>query len=734
MSNLIVFLRDRLFRNRWNGLTPRLRKQLLTVSGTTGVILLLWLAVLPSREDLNAFQPREIGRTLQFIRGSVNGTVSLEPYELGLMSLFTRLRGRTLPPDNIVLLAIDDESLNIADNVFPEELEETPILKAMNTWPWPRRVHARAVELLMDAGAKAVIFDVVFSTPSSYGPRDDLSFADILATYGDRVALAAIYPDPTVRGGSIHRVRLPVPSLLEAGARVGYVNLPLEDNGAVYQLYSKFDPPAHSPLFGISRDDPSANSPLAGLEELPSLAEAGLAASGTEVPQQVGDWVYFYGGSGSLPTVSYSQLLVPALREHNLDEDTFRDKVVLIGATAVVLQDFHFTPWGRMPGPEIVLTNLANLQEKRWLRTLPWQLQLFAIVGVGLGGGWWVSRPTNTQFIVLRTLVATTAWVGLSYILFLSGWAITVTVWAGAALFFSGILDSVNSAIADRLNRLRLRSTLERYVSAPVAAEIIASQQKDLQTLLKGKSLKVSLLFSDIRGFTTISSQLPPEMLVPQLNRYLGAMVEAITHHQGCVDKFIGDAVMAEFGSPISAGYKQDAMNAIRAALDMRAVLSTLRQEWKQVGKPLMFNGIGINFGEVVVGNIGSPQRLEYTAIGDTVNVASRVESLTKDFKTDLIVTQSVYELVQDEIEVNPLGTRQLRGRSSETALFEVIGLKGQGRELFDRVKADFAAHTACKESRGESYGSVANAGIDIGVEDIQQQADGDHNGSEEHH
>ena len=201
MSNLILFLRDRLSRNRWTGLTPRLRKQLLTVSGTTGVILLLWLAVLPSREDLNAFQPRAIGRALQFIRGSVNGTVSLEPYELGLMSLFTRLRGRTLPPDNIVLLAIDDESLNIADNVFPEELEETPILKAMNTWPWPRRVHARAVELLMDAGAKAVIFDVVFSTPSSYGPRDDLSFADILTTYGDRVALAAIYPDPTVRGG-----------------------------------------------------------------------------------------------------------------------------------------------------------------------------------------------------------------------------------------------------------------------------------------------------------------------------------------------------------------------------------------------------------------------------------------------------------------------------------------------------------------------------------------------------
>ena len=686
-------------RIRWARLTPRARKQFMTVSGTTGAILLLWLAVLPSRDDLNAFQPQAIGRALQFIRSSVDSTISLEPYELGLMSWFTRLRGRTPAPDNLVLLAIDDESLNISNVLFPEELEETPILKAMNTWPWPRQVHARAIELLMEAGAKAVIFDVVFSTPSSYGVRDDRAFAATLSQYGDRVALAALYPDSAVRGGAINRVVLPVPSLLNSGVRVGYVNLPLEDNGVVYQLYSEFAPPEHSPVFGISGDDPSERSPLAGIETLPSLPEAGLTASGAELPQPVGDWLYFYGRSGSLPTVSFSNLMVPAFREQNLDEDTFRDKVVLIGATAAVLQDYHLTPWGRMPGAEILLTNVANLQERRWLRTLPWQLQLLAIVGVGLGGGWWVSRPTNTKFVVLRTLGASAAWIGLSFIVFLSGWAVTVTVWAGATIFFSGILDAVNCAIADRRNRLRLKFTLERYVSAPVAAEIIASQQDDLQTLLKGKSLKVSLLFCDIRGFTTISSQLPPERLVPQLNRYLGAMVEAITHHQGCVDKFIGDAVMAEFGSPISAGHQQDAMNAIRAALEMRANLATLREEWKREGKPLMFHGIGINFGEVVVGNIGSPQRLEYTAIGDAVNVASRVESLTKKFKTDLIITQSLYELVQAEIEVNPLGAQQLTGRSGTTTLFEVVGLKGEGRELFDRVKADFIAHTAREAS-----------------------------------
>ena len=727
MANLISTLRDRLSRTPTRLSSKRRRRQLITISGSTSFVLFLWLISLPTRNTILSLKPEWLGSMLQSSRHSL----SLTRYELELMSLFTRLRGNTPPPDNLVLLAIDDESLTIADLVWPEELEETPILKAMGSWPWPRRVHARAAELLMEAGAEAVIFDVIFSAGSSYGPRDDRTFADVLEQYSDRIVLAGHYPQSSIRQGRVERVTLPIQTYLETGVRVGYTNVIPADNDVVYRLATTFAPP---------------ELPLLNQETLPSLAEAGLLAAGQQLPEETGDWVYYYGHLRTLEYVSYSQLMVPALREANLDEDTFRDKIVLIGATSPTLQDIHTTPWGRMPGPELVLTNLANLQARQWLQTIPLAVQMLTIVILGSGGGWLVTRPTNTKYVILGTVTATTVWVGLSYGLFLSGWAITVTVWAGAALFLSGMLDAVNIAIADRLGRLRMQQTLERYVSAPVAAEIISNQQKGLQDLFRGKSLKVSLLFSDIRGFTTISSQLPPEELVPQLNRYLGTMVDAINKHQGCVDKFIGDAVMAEFGSPISSGHAQDAMNAIKAALAMRSALADLRAEWAKEGKPLMFNGIGINFGDVVVGNIGSPQRLEYTAIGDAVNVASRVESLTKEYKTDLIVTQSVFDLVKDEIDVNPLGTQQLRGRSVDTELYEVISLKGGDRALFDRVKADYAAHTARKitspvehtltfnKQASVEEASVTNAGIDVSVEDIQQQANCDHDRGKENH
>lgn len=226
-------------------------------------------------------------------------------------------------------------------------------------------------------------------------------------------------------------------------------------------------------------------------------------------------------------------------------------------------------------------------------------------------------------------------------------------------------------------------------MSAPVAQEIM-NQRDEFENLLKGRKRQVAVLFTDIRGFTTLSSEVPPEGLIPQLNAYLTEMVRVITENQGCVDKFIGDAVMAEFGSPVSLGNKQDALNAVKAALGMRQVLAELREQWKKEGRPIFFSGIGINFGDAVAGNIGSLQRMEYTVIGDTVNIASRVESLTKEFATDVIITQSVYELVAADVQTIPLGSRKIRGRGGETSLYQVVGLNGSGRELFDKVHHDY--------------------------------------------
>jgi adenylate cyclase len=177
------------------------------------------------------------------------------------------------------------------------------------------------------------------------------------------------------------------------------------------------------------------------------------------------------------------------------------------------------------------------------------------------------------------------------------------------------------------------------------------------------------------------------ERLVEQLNLYLDAMVKAITESGGTIDKFIGDAVMAEFGSPISQGEKDDVMNAIRAALRMREALIWLRSQWQQENRVLFFHGIGINYGELIAGNIGSERRLEYTVIGDTVNVASRVESVTKAWGVDILITHHVYNLVKDEVEASYLGEQQVKGHGATIPLYALIGLKGEDPQQYLTVR-----------------------------------------------
>jgi adenylate cyclase len=259
--------------------------------------------------------------------------------------------------------------------------------------------------------------------------------------------------------------------------------------------------------------------------------------------------------------------------------------------------------------------------------------------------------------------------------------AVPVMIIALSGLSFLG-----TGTLSEQFERLRLRRTLERYVAAPVVREIL-SQPENFQALLQGRKLKAAVMFCDIRGFTNLSLKVPPEQLVAQLNTYLNVMVAAIVAARGTVDKFIGDAVMAEFGSPVSQGEKNDALNAVKAALTMRKALADLRTQWQQQNQPTLFNGIGINYGEVIAGNIGSVQRLEYTVIGDTVNIASRVEGLTKEFLTDILITHSVYELVQDEVEVIHLGEHPLRGRDTKVSLYSLVGLKGEDPTLYHQVQ-----------------------------------------------
>jgi adenylate cyclase len=193
---------------------------------------------------------------------------------------------------------------------------------------------------------------------------------------------------------------------------------------------------------------------------------------------------------------------------------------------------------------------------------------------------------------------------------------------------------------------------------------------------LGGESLKVTILFTDIRSFTTLSEKMDPQQLVGLLNEYFTEMVGIVMHEDGVVDKYIGDAIMAVFGAPVPK--PQDAVNAVRAAVRMRRALFDLNQKLAERGRPGLRTGIGIHTGEVVAGNIGSEKRMEYTVIGDAVNLASRLESNTKDLGVNILISEDTYALTKHVIEVRPMREITVKGRGAPVMTYEVLGLKGE--------------------------------------------------------
>lgn len=217
---------------------------------------------------------------------------------------------------------------------------------------------------------------------------------------------------------------------------------------------------------------------------------------------------------------------------------------------------------------------------------------------------------------------------------------------------------------------LRVRGVLSRYVSQPVAETVL---QEDF-SMSAGRRQTVTVLFSDIRGFTRMSEALPPEAVVSVLNSYFSRMVRVVFEYDGMLDKYIGDGMMVVFGAPVQ--HEDHALRAVRAALRMREELAIFNQEREARGEPALKIGIGIHTGEAVIGNIGTDQRLDYTAIGDTVNTASRIESLTKDFATDILVSAETYAAVMPHVDVEPMPNVQIRGKTANLDLFTLRGLK----------------------------------------------------------
>jgi adenylate cyclase len=356
----------------------------------------------------------------------------------------------------------------------------------------------------------------------------------------------------------------------------------------------------------------------------------------------------------------------------------FKDKIVIVGASAQIFHDVVDTPMSPATlGPALHLQAMAAALDHEFLRPVPSKVRLALVAAAGLVAWSLVAFFRRPLLCVGALVLLTVTYLGTARLLYDKTGLLLLTVPVLSALVLSGSFSLGFEYFLERLEKLRTRRTLERYVSKNLVAEILENPDSYYSSL-RGVRVPVTILFSDLIGFTTLAEKADPEALVAQLNEYLSRMTSEIFSNGGTLDKFIGDAIMAVWGNVRSLGTAQDAKSCARAALGMRRALNQLNQTWREQGRMGLGMGIGVNHGEVIVGNIGSQDRMDPTVIGDAVNLASRLEGLTRVYGVDLLVGASVAELVRDEVYLRSVARVQVKGKTKPVDVFTFIAARGE--------------------------------------------------------
>ncbi|MBI5732142.1 MAG: adenylate/guanylate cyclase domain-containing protein [Candidatus Magasanikbacteria bacterium] len=552
-------------------------------------------------------------------------------FSLGLFSgwenFFEDLLFSPKPVDSeIVILAIDSESIN-----------------RLGQWPWSREIFAKGFLKLNEARPKAIGFDVMLSESSRSGEKDDL----ILNSALQDVSYPVVFPVEAIPL-FLTQPQPQAPNLLKPlsiftanqNIHLGHVNLILDKDGVARRFPLRIETQGEV------------------VQEFRAFAYEVLKQSRRNIPAEVDletvPRIVFASPAGSLKRIPFWRLLEEDLREQ------FKDKIVFVGATAPDLHDEQLKPLEKgmaIPGVEIQ-ANIANMLVFGY-RLVP------------------LSRPLSLLWIFLAAILPALVFVifsrslkpifvnivvGVLYliliiVLFEKGMAVNIL-----HVNFSWFLSTSSlfgyRYFAGEKERREMKDLFSKYVSKDVLEEILKDPSR---VALGGEEKEITVFFSDIRGFTTLSEKTTPKELVHILNRYFTLMSQEILENGGVLDKYIGDAIMAFWGAPVRAPNQAD--NALRASLGMLKKLKEFNKELREAGEPEINIGIGLHTGPAVVGNIGSEQRFDYTIIGDTVNVASRLEGLNKQYGTNIIIGESTKNKIKGAHKFKFLGQVTVKGR-----------------------------------------------------------------------
>ena len=574
---------------------------------------------------------------------------------------------KTVTHKDFVFVGIDQESL-LLDALDPSEIEKDPALKLMatRTYPLPRGVWVELMDKLFGAGARLMMFDLVFSSATDVDP----AFRAALDKYHDRVVIAANFVDqPNYQLVVPSNTLIPEPQ--EQDDRVGFINYWTDPDGVIRR--TRFH---------------ASERQLAGLPEYPGerIFTSMIARAATKlgradaVPSDVKAHAIRFGLEDAYQPLPLYEIFLPVTWHANYgDGKIFKDKIIIVGSSAEIQHDVVATPIDtRLWGPALHLHALAATLDHEFLTETPIGVD-FVLVVIGGLAAWTIIVFLRRPFLAFATVVlVAAAYLGLARIVYDRFGLLVMVVPPVSAFLTSGLSGLGFEYALERLEKLRTRRTLERYVSKNLVKEILDNPDSYYSSML-GSRKPVTVLFSDLVGFTSLSERADPAALVSQLNRYLSAMVPNVFDNGGTLDKFIGDAIMAVWGNVSSHGAAEDAKAAVRAALGMRHVMAKLNEEWRGEGiDPLAF-GVGINQGDAVVGNIGSyepHERLDPTVIGDAVNLASRVEALTRQYHVDILIGATAAELVRDEFHLRSVDLVQVKGKTEPVHVFTLIGAR----------------------------------------------------------
>lgn len=576
-----------------------------------------------------------------WMTGAIAGIMSVAMLQLGMWkpleylgykTLFQIRESGILPnpgwDSRIVVIAIERHSL-----------------QEYGKFPWPRNRYAQLLEALKKSPPTAVGFDILFLDPS---PKDDILAAAIAAN-GKVVLPRTIKEEP-------------VASLKAAAAGVGHISQEADSDGISRRSKIFLN---GIPNFGLAM----THRYNAANPQDPVL----LPQSKNKQEKKV--WVNWPGKTENLPTYAFVDVI-----EGRISADALTNKLVLVGIVATGFDPISSPLNKTTAGVYLYAALVDNLLNQRLLRRLPLLLEILLLLGIGpltalvLG-----NRGVKERIAIALGLPI--VWIAAAALLFgFFFWWVPIAAPIGTL-----ILSGTALQLREQYEKQQLMRLFEKHVD-PETAQLIWQRKAEIfeQGELEPQELTATVLFMDIRSFTSISEKMRPRDLLTWLNNYLEAMTNCIMDHGGVVDKYIGDAIMAVFGVPFChteyREIQQDALNAVAACIAMHERLHQLNQQLRSEHKPLIKFGIGLHTGQLVAGSVGGSRRLNYSVIGDAVNVAARLEAMNKEIVSDspfnLLVTGRTFAYVRDRYEGQKVGSIQLRGKKELTVVYAILGEK----------------------------------------------------------